>query len=388
MKHLISLLSFYLFASSLFSQITTIEDAHTVKTPKKIIPIVYPYDSLSPINIELYVSGDFNKDKFYQNRKYIGQKIFLPANNNNLILSKVRTIYRGSDSKYFDFVVPYDGVGSRNFEIWTNVYKPIESGLDENEIQHATSENAFNRYYTITDIILDFDGGYSEENEYQSKKQNEIVNLLYLKNWPKNVMYNEGQEKGQKNNKSGKYNQDLLIEMRDDISGDTLYMHSNEDFISVGFFCKVKRMFDNKKILWYNAIDPTMDHSATLTDFISQKEFNIDEIGSVFKCTSISVYKNSIIVILENEKGQITQEIKSLRLKTKEDIPFFYHSIFPTHNQFSDIYLSYLNFLACGMNTGLMFEEDLNILNTELSLQNRKEYQKKQVNQNKHTKNK
>jgi len=40
------------------------------------------------------------------------------------------------------------------------------------------------------------------------------------------------------------------------------------------------------------------------------------------------------------------------------------------------------------MNTGLMFEEDLNILNTELSLQNRKEYQKKQVNQNKHTKNK
>lgn len=121
----------------------------------------------------------------------------------------------------------------------------------------------------------------------------------------------------------GSYNDALpLLKLVDIITGDTIYTYDKE-CLCVGFFAKVQQLYQGKIIIW----SPSGIDSA-IQDFVTKKTFTKEEVGTEFKCSSVALYKETIVAVLENEKGKITQQIGTSlyledRLKNFRNLPEF-----------------------------------------------------------------
>lgn len=353
MKNLVIIFFFFYYAISLSAQITVVDKNYTVTKTIKVEPNVELYDSLSPI--KLY---SWNSENYFRNKKYIGQKLFIPSNiDDPHLFSLYTTKYPLNISIYKNQIS--DKIYS---EVWTNVYKPKEREKTSSEdylkidfIKHSSSDSVRNKYYTITDII--YLGSQSK-----SVKAQKLINVIWKPLIPDSVTYDRPCYYYQYRNDVFSTTPDvIMIELRDDISGDTLYIDGVGGLISVGFFSKVKKLYEGKKFVWYS-------NGHGLRDFITHVEFKEDEIGVKFKCSAINIFENSIVTILENEKGKISQNILNLKSRNSHDVPNKYSELMGTMSYDVD----WLNLSAYNMDRGLFLEDDIAKLDIKLAEKIRK----------------
>ena len=280
MKKYLTLMMF-LISINLQSQ-TNIEEFNP-PTPKIILPPIIPYDSLT--RIDFYNDG-YDPIKFYQNNKYIGQKIFLTPNSDVVLWSKKKTKYYFNEiGKTFspNYVMEkiYSGWSeavsepeavSKNPLIETYVYYPAVSKINFNyndkslKITHNTSDSVSNRYFTISNFY------YNKNIEYGvfNSTMDSILNI------PKDDKSSASEEL---HFYEYEHNHISIVELIDGVSGDTVYSFDIDanKWISTGYYEKLKQLFEGKEIIF-----------SKLSDFelISKKD-NVIDIGKEFLCIGI-----------------------------------------------------------------------------------------------------
>jgi len=292
------------FALSLTAQISIMDNKETINNPQKqSIPqiSIVRYDSLQSIIL---------MNDTLQDSKFIGQKLFLPSTKEPITFYTTHFDSIECENTNYQECI-FEG-NVKVVRLWTNIFKPINkcsfeqysaiTNLKETGIFHinqSSSDTIKNRYYTIIEIYND---------DKFKKISNEINNGIQK-------LHNE------KEKVDGIISGSPTIKLKDDLNGDILfynlvgrnYSRSLEisEFISVGFYSKLKQIYEGKNMIWYlkNINYNGWDH---LTDFLKNNSFTETEIGSKFKCTAIKLAKKvdsdyyDIIAVLQNEKGEIT----------------------------------------------------------------------------------
>lgn len=87
--------------------------------------------------------------------------------------------------------------------------------------------------------------------------------------------------------------------------------------ISLGFYEKTRHLHEGKKFRVKNRVED-------LKDFVTGKLINISDCGTLFTCKQIALHNGTIIAVLENEKGTITQSIGNSLVIIKDNIPYIY----------------------------------------------------------------
>ena len=329
-------LYFFCLTLSLTAQVSIIDNNQRFATPQKIknltiIPV--SYDTLQ--SVVLIDDVNFNK-------RFIGQKLFLPPSNRRV------TLYKTRFDSIFCESVNYQQSGlkgcNRNVKLWTNSYIPTNllALAQSNRIIYPNAEfstsslfldSIKNRYYTITNVY---------DNEASNRLKNKIADRIeFLEQLNQNV-----------DGVSCKY---PTIELRDDITGDTLYYSSSQngdnviydgitysntygtnEFISVGVYAKLKRLYEGKNLIWYlggsNGYGYEIDDDDnTIIDLISNNTYSKKEIGAKFKCVAIKLYNvgesNLIVASLKNDKGEIVLSCSNNLSDIKYHFDLFNHNL-------------------------------------------------------------
>ena len=237
-KYILALFLILCINEFLYSQITI---GKIEKQKDTAILRPSPYDSLK--NFE-----NFNPDDFYQYKKYIGLKFYLPP------LSNARKGYRDEGINFLYSATPsiidtsinivdpgggyeYDNESKKykhhtyNYnKIKTYIYKPFifNFGCGVSPFIQISSDSAkvCNKYYTLLNILYEDILKNLKENIYQTNKSYDNYNS-YKKNRDCNVMF-------------------LL---RNDSTKDSLYCEDLSKFTLVPYFIKQNQLYQNKTLV-------------------------------------------------------------------------------------------------------------------------------------------
>jgi hypothetical protein len=252
--------------------------------------IIQPYDSLNPIKI--YKGKDA-----YQNKKYVGQKIFLNGVDKLYTLNITKS--RLSDSKFarriMDGSFPYLNKYP-NAEIWTCIYKPVEIikeyGGYMKYIDYQTSSVVLNRYFTITNF---YD---SINNIVKFKTVNQVFNTgvrnLYNHGRRDSIITEFQEFKGN-------------FELIDDLTGDTVYVDDLDGFISTAYFLKLKSLFENKSYIYVPEF--IRDGNTYIEDPITNKKYLKDSINGKLFTAKVNLHNYEPYISFENKNAIISYAI-------------------------------------------------------------------------------
>lgn len=298
----------YLFS---FGQITTLDSNFEKSVPinKEDIIVTIPYDSLNDIS-------KISLDDLKFSRGLIGQQLYFPKTDNpiqlftkDLIIQPLKSAGVHREITLNNYITKDISYFFPDAVLLTNIYHYNDNNIKSDSIVQ-------DKYYKIVGFI-----------EFNSNEYNEII-MRHTPDLNKYRIFTKIDYKIEKDLKGRYYSLEdnyfkhyfdktlainsivdirprrgeTILKLVDSITGDTLY--TSDKGILVGFFSKVQQVYQNKIIVWQPSSNDT-----EIQDYVTKKRFTVEDVGTEFKCKSITLYKDEIIAILENEKGKITQQI-------------------------------------------------------------------------------
>lgn len=358
------------FAKGQISIIEKSEIGTTQNKPKEKIETVIPYDSLYPI----VMLQDTIIDK-----RIIGQKLFLPRTNNPIAL--YTSSFKRIHCETIDFEQNYDGI-LKEVTLITNVYKPDNKCLkprysnETYKIKTSAIDSISNRYYRILDAF-----GWNSHGSKIVNKSIDIGMELTANHTDNSAIIDI------------RKCTDVTLKLKDDISGDTVFYnlsqgggkviyngitysqtYSPTDFISVGYYSKLKQLYEGKNMVWYLGSvhydsvwenrEKISDSENKIIDFINSTEYSKAEVGQNFKCTAIKLYHNenfnTIVAVLKNDNKEITISCPN-NLMDREYVRNDLFGIDLFNNDFT-------SYITPKLHTNLdkfLLEEDVNMIETD-----------------------
>lgn len=334
-KYFISILFVLCKSYSSFSQITYTKFE---KKQEELVSKSEPYDSIINWNISYKKS---------ENRKYIGQRIYLPKNKivekpegdvlNLFLFTKNKTTFvldstnttdelfkRFSSSQYnpkkYKYPQGYVFIDS----ISSNIYKPlfICGTCGDIKMDFENSNIIQDKYYTITNVLY---GDKLNAMDFSS--------VWYLKGDTKSNN-NSTKDKSNVNYwsdiRAEKYSYEIAFELQDEITNEIIY-YSHRDFnsrnikfILVSYFVKQKELYKGENLVFTNntgsyskmedliKVESTEDNNGKVITKPKIVELGLNK-NEIWKCIDVTILENEkeLSYILQNEKDE-TIAINSL----------------------------------------------------------------------------
>ena len=309
MKKLIfTALTSYLILFNASAQISILNNNEIPKSqakPEEAVIKKLEYDSLQPIKI---IDENNNYGQINENNKFIGQKIYLLPSSSPTLMFSTHCDSILCAKKYYS----YGENKNEKFKFWTNIYKPQNICSEDQfsqgkfKITSSIEDSLINRYYTIIDIYL-----------YKSEKKSQFVNNTEFKIKMLQDSVVKCDFKDIRNLMSFAY------VLKDDIRGDTVF-YEDKNFISVGYYLKLKQLYEGKNLIWYLG-SYNANAGNELYDFVSNKSHSKEEIGNKFYCSAIKLLNGSVVALLKNDKAELILECPNNLSKLEYPSDLFYH---------------------------------------------------------------
>lgn len=296
-----------------YSQITFYQEKKDSVSDKRGDDFILPFDSLNPIKV-------YKKEDSYQNKKFVGQKMFL--NYEKKIYTLNITKSKLSDSKFANSIMdgsfPYLNKYPKA-ELWTCIYKPVEIldqyGGYKNYIDYQTNDSISKRYFTITNF-------YDSINDLAKfKTVNQIFNTGIRNN------YSHGRRDSIITEFQGFK---AKFELVDDLNGDTVYVENLDGFVSTGYFLKLKSIFENQSYIFIPEFNGR--HSRYINNSITEKRYLKDSIiGQIFNC-EINLHNFEPYITFNNKVATLSfpiVDLNSYQRKKHETYSDFYNKSTP-----------------------------------------------------------